>query len=97
MRRKPFIVKLLIVMAIVLLLIFLLMFKPINDKLPSPFTPIKPYLATAAGILMGGILIAIGVAALEVPWLGVPLIIAGLAMIAYNTWPLFTQKSLANG
>jgi hypothetical protein len=97
MKRKPFIVKMLVVLGLLLLLLFLLMFKPVNDRLPSVLTPIKSYLSTAAGIVMGGILISWGIAAIELPVLGVPMILAGLAMIAYNVWPLITQKTLANG
>lgn len=41
---------------------------------------------------LGLYLVNLGVAGLVVPWIGISLIVIGLALVAYSWWPFFSSK-----
>lgn len=82
---------------IILLAIVLLMWpaagKKVADVLKVPIQKFNDVLLTIVGGGIGLLLISFGVSAIAIPWIGVTLILIGLALLAYSAWPWFFSKS----
>jgi hypothetical protein len=93
-RKTPLIYKILIFVGFIALLAMLLMLPMVSNKVGEwtgiAGDKIRGAAQTVAGIAIGVALVTWGIAALALPVLGGVMIVAGLAMIAYNVWPLFT-------
>lgn len=101
-KRSKFFVLFLIFLGVIVILAFILLIPPVSNKVGSwvgkTGDTIRGIAQTVAGIVIGIMLITWGIAALEVPPLGVTMIIAGLGMLGWNVYPLFTSSSLnSNG
>jgi hypothetical protein len=100
-RRVPAIYKFLIFVGVVAVLAMLLMLPWVSDKVGAMFgvagDKIRTVAQTVAGVAIGVALVTWGIAALALPVLGGIMIVAGLAMIAYNVWPLFSGGASITG
>jgi hypothetical protein len=96
-KRIPFIYKVLIAIGLILLLAMIVMIPPVTAKVATwtntPLDTVRSWAQTAAGIALGAALVTWGIAALAIPILGGIMIIAGLALLAYSVWPLFSTSS----
>ena len=98
MKKKiPLIYKILIFVGIILLLSMIVMIPPVTTKVSSmlnvPIQTVRSWAQTVCGIALGVALVTWGIAALAIPVLGGIMIVAGLALIAYSVWPLFSTSS----
>lgn len=96
---KSAIFKFMIVLVIIVLVAMLLTTKPVADAVSKVTGWSAAKIQSAAKFVVGiGISVALvtwGIAVMAIPVLGVGLIVAGLALLAYSVWPLF--KSPAAG
>ena len=94
---KGGIFKLLAVLAIVILVAMLLQIPFVSDYVAkvtgSTGDKIRSVARTIASLAIGVALVTWGIASLAVPILGVGMILAGLALVAYSLWPLFRPSS----
>lgn len=96
---KGAIFKFMIVLVIVILVAMLLTTKPVAGAV-SKMTgwaadKIQNTARLVVGIAIAVALVTWGIAVLSIPVLGVGMIIAGLALLTYSVWPLFTSSKAA--
>mgnify|MGYP000860125774 CR=1 FL=1 len=88
-------------LVIIMILALLLCFKPIADVVAKPLGIAADKLTYWAKIVLvtaiGLYLVTTGVAALVVPWVGIALIVIGLALITYAWWPFFKKTEQPSG
>lgn len=89
--------KLLIILGLLLLLFMLLTLAPVSNAVSSVTGIAADKIRNVAKVVVaagiGVALVGWGIAALALPWLAVPMIIIGLALIAYTVIPLFWNSS----
>lgn len=95
-KKSKFIYKLLAFLAVVLLLSIAVLIPPVGEQV-SKITgiaadKIKYWAQTIVGGVVGALLLVVGVLTIEMPILGVPLVIAGLSIMGYTIWPLFSSN-----
>lgn len=80
-------------LGIIVIICMIILLPPVSEKIAdmagSTGDKVRGWAQTIAGLAVGTMLVTWGIGALAVPMLGVIMIAAGLAMIAWNLWPLF--------
>lgn len=93
MKRKKGLFKFLAFVAVVVVVALLLMIPQVATAVGKvtgvTSERIRSVAATIVGAGVGVLLVGWGIAALSVPFLGVAMIVIGLALLAYTLWPLF--------
>lgn len=95
--------KVMALLGIVLIVCMVLLLPPVSDKVAdmagSTGAKIRGWAQTIAGLTVGALLVTWGIGALAIPVLGGIMIVAGLALIAWNLYPLFktADTSTATG
>lgn len=97
--------RLLSIVGVFILIAFILSFQPVADQVGKVVNKatggasgesIGERIATAArrmaAVGLGVFLVVYGVAALATPFIGIPMLVIGLAALAWGIWPLFRPK-----
>lgn len=101
MKRKKGIFKFLAFVGVVVVIALLMMIPAVANAVGKVTgvtgERIRSVASTIVGAGVGVLLVGWGVAALSVPFVGVAMIVIGLALMAYTLWPLFRPANKVAG
>jgi len=96
-KRSKAMVYIMIGLVLLIILSLLCLFTPVANRVGGwvgkTGDQIKSIAQTVAGIALGILLVTWGIAALEIPPLGIGMIVAGLGMLGWNIYPLFSSST----